>query len=78
MLPTRLIIKNKIKRKIIINFTTLELTIDLSTSRADCLSIEYRVKSLKNLKNAKEKRKKETITPLSIINTYTSSSNYTI
>jgi GTPase SAR1 family protein len=78
MFPTRLIIKNKIKRKIIRNLTTLELIMDLKTPKTDCLSIEYRVKNLKSLKNAKENIKRETIIPLSIINTYTSSLNYTI
>jgi len=73
ILPARLIIKKVVNKVIIMNLTTLVLTIEFKLSIKDCFKIEYRVNSLNKLKNANENKRKEIIIPFNIINIYASS-----
>lgn len=73
ILPAKLIIKKVVNKVIIMNLTTLVLTIEFKLSIKDCFKIEYRVNSLNKLKNANENKRKEIIIPFNIINIYASS-----
>ena len=73
ILPAKLIIKKVVNKVIIMNLTTLVLTIEFKLSIKDCFKIEYRVNSLNKLKNANENKRKAIIIPFNIINIYASS-----